>query len=217
MSEPDKKEQPWARAEEELMERLVEVQRIKAVHDKGDWGPELSGDILEFRRTLTSETDRGCALHATAYIDVHLRTMLEAVLVEDPNTTKVVFGPQGALHTFSTRIEVGFLLGMLSRQDVGELTRLRKIRNAFAHHPAHIRFDEPPIVDHCNNLEFTHRGQTGARSKFCTSVMAILARIRGSTEGASRRPLLADVDLDAWRDEVDDLAAEKFGVRAEKT
>lgn len=57
-------------------------------------------EVMEFRETLTEETDRGCALMAASFLDEQLRKMLETCLVDDPEKEKF-FGPQAPLGSFS--------------------------------------------------------------------------------------------------------------------
>ncbi|BCK33297.1 hypothetical protein VCSRO96_3117 [Vibrio cholerae] len=74
--------------------------------------------ILEFRKTLNSETDRGCALMAAAYIDEKLGELLKAYLVDDPKIIERMFDFNGPFGTFSSRIDSTYSLGLLPGKEV---------------------------------------------------------------------------------------------------
>ena len=72
-----------------------------------------AGAVFEFRKTLTPETDRGCALMAAAYLDDRLGALLRAVFV-DSDIAGELLEQSKPLGTFSSRIDAVFLLGLLS-------------------------------------------------------------------------------------------------------
>ncbi len=56
---------------------------------------ERFDDVFAFRRTLTPETDRGCALMAAAYLDAELETLLRKYFVANRNVQDDIFGHSG--------------------------------------------------------------------------------------------------------------------------
>jgi hypothetical protein len=66
----------------------------------------LVENVMQFRRTLTGESDRACGLMAGAYLDDQLRGLFRARLVDDEDLMKELFQHLGPLGSFSARIEL---------------------------------------------------------------------------------------------------------------
>lgn len=138
-------------------------------------------EIIQFRTILTEETDRGCVLMAAAYLDSELKKLIRAKLVKNEATTKEIFGHNGALGSFSSRIDFAYLLGLISYATRLNLNLLRKIRNEFAHTASPINFKTPGISSRCNELSgFGLSNVTDPRSRFLRCMMSTLALIHGS-------------------------------------
>ena len=101
--------------------------------------------IVAFRRTLTPESDRGCALIAAAYVDAQLETLLRSYFVDDSKCVDELLANSKPLGTFSARIDLTYALGLLPADIYRDLHLIRKIRNDFGHNPAPITFEEPAI------------------------------------------------------------------------
>ena len=56
---------------------------------------EKATEAFEFRRSLTPETDRGCALMAAAYLEDQLAELLMLYFVDDASLAKDVFEHNG--------------------------------------------------------------------------------------------------------------------------
>lgn len=189
----------WDPYIDELNTRLAHVLRLKA-EDLGeartiselDYTLPRHREAREFRRTLTAETDRTCALYAAQYIDNELLSSLRKRLVEDDKISKSFFEDRGACSTFSSRIDLARLVGLVSKETALELHRIRKIRNAFAHHAGPIHFSTEPIASHCRTLTFRFGPRTSPRGYFCASVMGLL----GLVHNASAKRLRAPAELD---------------------
>jgi DNA-binding MltR family transcriptional regulator len=136
-----------------------------------------AGAVFEFRKTLTPETDRGCALMAAAYLDEQLGALLRAVFV-DSKIADELLEQSKPLGTFSSRIDAVFLLGLLSPAQRRDLHLIRKIRNDFGHKPDPITFEYPAIANRCLELTYSMHDERGdSRSHFTSSVFAVLATI----------------------------------------
>ncbi len=72
--------------------------------------------VDSFRKSLTSESDRGCALFAAAYLDVSLSDLLYVSLVGNKNIEKDLFEGTAPLSTFSSRIKLAYYLGLISQE-----------------------------------------------------------------------------------------------------
>ncbi|TAF09286.1 MAG: hypothetical protein EAZ77_05390 [Nostocales cyanobacterium] len=138
--------------------------------------------VLQFRQALTSESDRGCALFAAAYLDVCLSDLLYVSLVENKNIDKDLFEGTAPLSNFSSRIKLAYYLGLISRNCRRDLDIVRGIRNDFAHKPEIISFETQSIRDRCKNLSFSyHEKDIDPRSHFTAAVMRLLALIHIAT------------------------------------
>jgi hypothetical protein len=138
--------------------------------------------VLSFRKALTSESDRGCALFAAAYLDKSLSDLLYVSLVENKRIETDLFDGTAPLSTFSSRIKFAYYLGKISLACRRDLDIIRNIRNDFAHHADMISFEDQSIRDRCKNLSFSyHESHAEPRSHFTAAVLGILARLHAET------------------------------------
>ena len=138
----------------------------------------LVTEALNFRTLLTSESDRACALMAGSYLDVQLGKLLKAVFVNDAKVADEFTEPSKALGTFSARIDLGYLLGLLSKEEHRDLHLIRKIRNDFGHDPTPIDFNSNKIASRASQLTHTwHDATARPRAHFTAAVMSILGTI----------------------------------------
>lgn len=134
-------------------------------------------DVVELRVTLTDETDRGCALMASAYIDHELGKLLRLHLVENKTVIDDLFGHNGPLGTFSSRINLAYSLGLIPADISRDLHLLRKIRNDFAHNPKKFGFEKPEIKSRCEELKFASPDRKNPRELFVTAMLGITGHI----------------------------------------
>ena len=135
-------------------------------------------EILEFRSSLSGETDRGCALMAAAYLSDQLERLLRTLFVADQPAIERLFEPLGPLGSFSARIEVSYACGLLPRSAYRDLHLIRKIRNDFGHVAKRLTFDEPGIAGRCQELHHSIReAEAPARAKFTNAVLGVCAVI----------------------------------------
>lgn len=152
---------------------------------------------VEFRLTLTTETDRGCALMAAAYLDSRLGEWLTSFFVDSPALASRVLHPDGPLGTFSSRIDTAFLLGLLAPREHRALHLIRKIRNEFGHVPKPISFDEERVANWCRNLEELGLYKRGKhRAMFTGAVMMVLAAINVRRRQTTRCEARPDIDFE---------------------
>lgn len=59
-----------------------------------------------FRQALAAETDRGCALFVTSYLEQMIKELLAARLVDDPKILADILRPDGPVGTFSASINM---------------------------------------------------------------------------------------------------------------
>lgn len=138
--------------------------------------------INAFRKALTSESDRGCALFAAAYLDVSLSDLLYVSLVESKKIETDLFKGTAPLSNFSSRIKLAYYIGLISKSTRRDLDTIRDIRNDFAHKVETISFQTQSIRDRCKNLSFSyHEKDADPRAHFTAAVLGVLAQIHGAT------------------------------------
>lgn len=162
---------------------------------------------MDFRESLTPETDRGCALMAAAYLDSRLAEWLASYFVADSKAAVAFLGQDKPLSTFSSRIDAAYLLGLITQNERRALHLIRKIRNDFGHIPEPISFDDQRIASRCKNLEamnFYKRGKH--RAMFTGAVMILLASIHARRRTTDHRLPRPEVNLKQGIDQAPDLA-----------
>lgn len=85
------------------------------------------------------ETDRGAAILAGSFLEHYLGVYLRS-LTTDKRAAEKLFDGMGPLATFSQRIAVAYAFGFINKRQHGDLELIRRVRNYFAHHPAHGSF-----------------------------------------------------------------------------
>lgn len=109
------------------------------------------------RAELDKETDRGCVLLSSSLIDVELERLFKMYLVDDEKSFEKIFKNTGGLATFSSKIEMLYLIGLLTQRMKDDLHIIRKIRNKFAHSAEPIDFSTNSISDLSKNLKSHYR------------------------------------------------------------
>ncbi len=165
--------------------------------------------FFTFRHTLNDETDRGCTLMAAAFLDEELENLIKAHLVDSKKAIKSVFDNSGALGTFSSRIDISFLLGLIPKNIYDDLHILRKIRNDFAHNSAPITFSEPEISQRINALQVhqlknKHRERTIFLRTMSSILLFIILKIQNAVRFKSEE-YFEHTGLDMMRDQFKDL------------
>jgi len=154
-------------------------------------------EFTDFRTTLTKESDRGCVLMAASYIDVKLEEYLKNSLVDNKKARDSVFDNTGPLGTFSGKINMAFLLGIIPKNIFDDLHILRKIRNDFAHNPSPLTFDEPSISSRCFALNLHNlTNNESPRSIFLKNMTSILTFFNMKEDEVKRPEVYPDFDID---------------------
>jgi DNA-binding MltR family transcriptional regulator len=196
-------------------ERANEVRESlrKAFGERVDLIPK---EVLLFREVLGQESDRGCALMAAAYLESELGQLLRRYLVNDETVAGNLLTGTGGLATFSARIDLAYLLGLVSPNGRRDLHLIRKIRNDFAHSPANIAFDHPPIAARCRELHHDlWKDQLPPRKKFVRVVMGAAALVHGALLQLEHRSPSPNIDMSSAP--VQQRAAEIRAILADET
>jgi DNA-binding MltR family transcriptional regulator len=165
-------------------------------------------EVFEFRRTLTNETDRGCALMAAAFLDIELAKLLAAFFVQAPAITESLLGQGGPLAAFSSRIDLCYALGLIGQKTHHDLHLILRIRNDFAQTGKLLKFEEPSIAARCHEFYYdTLVPGITPRGKFARTVVAILAIIQAEISQFKERAPKKDVVIDdTMRRKVSEIA-----------
>ncbi len=165
-------------------------------------------DVMEFRSSLSPETDRGCALMAASFLDSELGDLLRSYVVDDRSVADEVFGQARPLGTFSSRIDASYLLGLISANARHDLHLIRKIRNDFGHVHRPLTFEDQSISNRCRELSLTFRNAGDPpRKHFISSAVAILALLHTAMNKRSRITSRAEPDLAAAKGRQSELVA----------
>lgn len=129
--------------------------------------------------------DTTLVLLATSMLDEFLKMELVAGFMKGSVSKRRVthiFGAEGALGTFSAKISLATLLGLLKDNGAHDLGLLRKIRNSFAHSHKQLHLRDFPA---CRMLKLTSKAQISddveERRKFKSSCAAILGQLAAAT------------------------------------
>jgi DNA-binding MltR family transcriptional regulator len=142
---------------------------------------ELMKEIMSFRTSITDETDRGAVLMSAAYLDDKLRQLIERKLVQDKKILRRAFEFNGALGSFSARIDFAYLLGIIPKNAQCDLHTIRAIRNQFAHYAAPLSYEDEKIKPLCQKLVFHGvKDAASAGAKYRRSVMGLLSVFTGA-------------------------------------
>ena len=83
------------------------------------------------------------------FLQIAITTRVIPLSKEDEND---LFSKAGPLATLSAMIDMGYALGLISKEVRDELHLIREIRNAFAHTIGVIDFAMPEVANVCKRL-----------------------------------------------------------------
>lgn len=140
--------------------------------------------LMQFRKMISSETDRGCALMVSSFLENELERVLINKLVGDTNFKKDLFSYSGPLGSFSSKIRLSYSLGIISKDIMRNLDLIRKIRNEFGHDYNPITFESSKISNRVFDLteSFYLKGEVKPRRFFENSALGVLAFIHSEFE-----------------------------------
>jgi hypothetical protein len=134
--------------------------------------------VREMRFALIKESDRGACLLSVSFLEVELENLLRAYLLHDKKVWNKIFNGHGSLATFSSKIDMCYLLGIITNEIHKDLDIIRKIRNDFAHSHLKINFEDNKFKNRCDNLKLNYRHKTDkTRDRFITTVCGLIGKI----------------------------------------
>jgi DNA-binding MltR family transcriptional regulator len=154
-------------------------------------------EFINFRTSLNIESDRGAVLMAAAFIEDKLTYLFKAYFIDNEIVSKSFLQNNGALATFSSKIDLAYLLGLIPKNVHQDLHILRKIRNDFAHNASNINFESPHIKDRTKALSVLSQEmlRDNTRAYFLRSMTTILTVIDSSMNDFERCAEQDDFDI----------------------
>ncbi len=153
-------------------------------------------EIFQYRLHLDTETDRGCALMTAAFLEEQLKGLLEKTLVHDSEVFKDLFSGTGGLATFSSKINLCYLMGLIAPSVQRDLHLIRKIRNEFAHSMQIIDFNHSSIASRCRELQHNvFQDELAPRKAFNRVAFGIAGLLNGAKTMAEKLEMHKDINF----------------------
>jgi DNA-binding MltR family transcriptional regulator len=137
---------------------------------------------IKLRFELMKESDRGCVLMATSFLDYELEKMFEDYLIGSKKVLNEMLSGQGSLATFSSRIRFAFSLGLISKKTMDDLNVIRKIRNECGHNYESISLEAKITKQRIYSLKtsiYSGDRKIKPRKIFINNVYMLLGEIQG--------------------------------------
>lgn len=114
----------------------------------------LSDDEVQILETLDHDSDRAVAVIVGAMIENRLERGLKVRMpTTDKDALNKVFQFSGPLGSFSAKIDVAYLNGLLTKDAYEDMVRFKDIRNKFAHKLDIRTFDSDSVRDSAKNFK----------------------------------------------------------------
>ena len=111
------------------------------------------GERIQLKEALQEESDRGSALLAVSYLENELESAIRRMLVEGRVCDKVF---RGILSNFASKINMAYVLGIISKQQMENINKIKNIRNSFGHSYTKLGFDDDKIKRECLKLRYKY-------------------------------------------------------------
>jgi hypothetical protein len=110
---------------------------------------DIAEDPESYRDNFRKETDRAIIMLTSTILEDVLAYRLSQAFCHDVRDEDIdfVFRFEGPLGTFSARIEIGYLFGLIEKPIAEQLDLIREIRNACAHSKFTLSFKEGVLVN----------------------------------------------------------------------
>jgi len=115
-----------------------------------------TAELREFAKRLRSESITGQILIFYSYLDDRILHLLKLHLkhLNTKVADDLLFGMNGPLSTFSSRVLLSYHLGWLSDEQKLRLDAFRKVRNQFAHRAFKVTLDDPQVASQLALLDY---------------------------------------------------------------
>lgn len=103
--------------------------------------------------TLDFDSDRAVALVFGSMVESRLERVILSRSQRNGKIEERLFQPSGALGSLSVKIDLAFLMGLISPEAHADLVNLKDIRNLFAHKTNSRDFESQQVRDKCRNFK----------------------------------------------------------------
>jgi DNA-binding MltR family transcriptional regulator len=116
------------------------------------WALKSKTELDEIEDLAGGNGDRMIAIVGATLVDDRLGLAIRSRMRRDKTVAKRLFGVSRPLGTFSTKIDLGYMLGIYSKQGFRELNIVREVRNEFAHQIRSLDFSAETVRKKCMDL-----------------------------------------------------------------
>lgn len=175
---------------------------------------EQTQETSRVQSSLDMESERGCVLVASAWLDHLLEKMLCAWFPNAKAGKKLVDDFNSPLGTFSSRIGASFAIGLIVEAERRQLDTVRKLRNDFAHNFNHAHFGDQSVKSRIQTLpKHSFKSASSARQHFEGAVDVLATNLQHRTEIWTReRPRPGEIP---WFYPLDDSGAVELADKVE--
>jgi hypothetical protein len=151
--------------------------------------------LLRVLQSRHVASDYPVAIMGAAIVERALETAILASFVPltpDQHKRLFSFPANGPLADFDARIRVARALGLLGPKIESDLDIIRNVRNAFAHCPSLLGFDQDEIVEACRHLKVIKGVATAemaaarntSKGRYISACLEISGRLRKAVEAS---------------------------------
>ena len=153
-------------------------------------------EVASFCETLTSETERGCALTSCGHLDAKLEELLRLYFIHVGKVAKDLLGQSRPLGSFAARIDLAYALGVIGSRARRELHFIREIRNDLAHDPNAKDFGHPVIASRFREF-YQDPSDTPSppRERYMSTVVSALAIAHLRCHAVARQDAVSDDEV----------------------
>jgi hypothetical protein len=127
---------------------------IRSLNRPIDYG--VDGDFSGAFQEIEEAPDRVAAIVGAAVVEDALRWALNSffLLQISEKEERELFENDGILSSFHAKIFMAFALGLFGNEARNDLTKIKNIRNTFAHAPRSISFETMEVAAECEKLRY---------------------------------------------------------------
>jgi DNA-binding MltR family transcriptional regulator len=116
------------------------------------WWIGGSNEIAEAIAQIPRNSDRAVAIIAAAILERHITAAIKRRWRTAPNTSSSMLATEGPLGNFGPKVDLVYLMGLISAEAHADLKAIKKIRNKFAHYLDVDDFESQAIKSLSQNL-----------------------------------------------------------------
>jgi DNA-binding MltR family transcriptional regulator len=145
-----------------IVERVAKAiydTQVKAAREAVDKISFDASELPELFGRLQRESETAQVLIFASYLEDRVRLLIKSHLrhVSSAVVEEQIFGSNGPLSTFGSRISLSHQLGWISPTQKAKLDAFRKIRNEFAHSAFRVKLTDPSIADKLSIIDYDVR------------------------------------------------------------